>query len=364
MFAIRWARIPVVTVSITYFVMAGTVLDGTETLRTGQESARPHEVPLPSYAVRLEKSFSFPDAESRGAGPYLSQPESMALGPDGLVCVADVLNNEVYLYDLAGRYVRTIGRPGQGPGEFVQPTRLSSTGGRIVVHEAGNRRFQFFDFAGKYVAGFRAFRGYRSFSSINDRIYAAPTLTAQLLGTDRGYLVDILDLEGRWLGAFGTPLSVGTDHVPWLDEVLLSPSPEKELWLAFKCFPIVRKFSRDGKLIGEYRYSNRIADTKEAMNKKTSGETSSPLGYYPYQFITQGVYATSEGLYMIDCLVEHRLLIAFMGNNGRVSEYYWAPIELRGFYCGGLFVLENQGAKKFYILNGGDNCVDVYAAKQ
>jgi hypothetical protein len=55
--------------------------------------------------------------------------------------VLDAGNHRVQVFDHNGEYVRTLGRAGQGPGEFTRPRELVIAGDRIVVSDAGNRRF-------------------------------------------------------------------------------------------------------------------------------------------------------------------------------------------------------------------------------
>ena len=57
---------------------------------------------------------------------------------DGRECVVKV-------FDAAGRFLRAIGRKGQGPGEFLVPSRnILTPQDDLVVLDAGNRRLSFF----------------------------------------------------------------------------------------------------------------------------------------------------------------------------------------------------------------------------
>lgn len=56
-----------------------------------------------------------------GTGPYeFSHIWGAARTPDGGVVVSDEPTLELRVFDARGRHVRSFGRPGQGPGEFVQ----------------------------------------------------------------------------------------------------------------------------------------------------------------------------------------------------------------------------------------------------
>ena len=60
---------------------------------------------------------------------------SVALGPDGDIYVADALNLEVRVFGLDGAHRRTFGRPGEGPGEFQALSSLAWAGERLLTYD-------------------------------------------------------------------------------------------------------------------------------------------------------------------------------------------------------------------------------------
>lgn len=69
--------------------------------------------------------------------------------PNGSIAVLDFLAKTVLTFDSAGQFVRAIGRPGAGPGEFNQPDRMGLlNGGLIAVHDAGSYIQQVFSSEG------------------------------------------------------------------------------------------------------------------------------------------------------------------------------------------------------------------------
>ncbi len=59
---------------------------------------------------------------------------SVAIGPAGTLIVADGQSNEIRLFDAEGNHLRTLGGPGEGPGEFGRLERAwSLAGGEIVA---------------------------------------------------------------------------------------------------------------------------------------------------------------------------------------------------------------------------------------
>jgi sugar lactone lactonase YvrE len=79
------------------------------------------------------------------------------------------------VFDRNGKFLRTIGRTGTGPGEFRTPHALAwDSRGRLIVADRHNHRIQILDKSGKYIGEFREF-GRVSGLAIDkdDNIYAA-----------------------------------------------------------------------------------------------------------------------------------------------------------------------------------------------
>lgn len=73
----------------------------------------------------------------------------------GNIYVLDAGNHRVQLFDPAGKYVRTLGREGQGPGEFALPPRvLIVAGDRVIVMDTGDRRFSAWTLDGEPIGDF------------------------------------------------------------------------------------------------------------------------------------------------------------------------------------------------------------------
>lgn len=77
-----------------------------------------------------------------GAGPdQFGQIEAVEVGADGTVFVLDGGNHELRIFDRAGRHRRSVGRQGEGPGEFRSPVGLAwSPAGDLWVIDPKNQR--------------------------------------------------------------------------------------------------------------------------------------------------------------------------------------------------------------------------------
>lgn len=82
-----------------------------------------------------------------------SRIRALALGPDGLLYVADACNHRVQVFDREGRLQRVIGTAGEGRGELAYPFDVAFTPeGHLLVVEHGNHRVQLFSREGKSLA--------------------------------------------------------------------------------------------------------------------------------------------------------------------------------------------------------------------
>jgi DNA-binding beta-propeller fold protein YncE len=74
-----------------------------------------------------------------------SRPRALALGPDGLLYVADACNDRIQVFRLDGSFVRLFGGTGAGPGQLRYPYDVAfNRAGELYVVEYGNHRVQKF----------------------------------------------------------------------------------------------------------------------------------------------------------------------------------------------------------------------------
>jgi hypothetical protein len=78
------------------------------------------------------------------------------VGQDGSIYAMDIQSQEGRVYDAQGNYLRTIGSPGQGPGEIGLGTvfMFATPDGEIWIPDQGNLRVSRFDLQGDFLGSF------------------------------------------------------------------------------------------------------------------------------------------------------------------------------------------------------------------
>jgi hypothetical protein len=106
-------------------------------------------------------------------------PSSVLVAPNGDIFVGDGhggnTNARIVKFDKDGKFIKTWGKKGSGPGEFDTPHALAmDSRGRLFVGDRNNNRIQIFDQNGNYIDQWRQFsRPSGVYIDRNDIIYVA-----------------------------------------------------------------------------------------------------------------------------------------------------------------------------------------------
>jgi sugar lactone lactonase YvrE len=115
-----------------------------------------------------------------GEGPdTFNQPSDVAVAANGDIFVADGhdddSNARIVKFTREGKFIKTWGKRGKGPGEFDCPHGVAfDSKGRLFVADRSNNRIQIFDQDGKFLAEWKQFsRPSGVYIDKNDVIYVA-----------------------------------------------------------------------------------------------------------------------------------------------------------------------------------------------
>jgi len=82
---------------------------------------------------------------------FFESPIDMCFDDKNNIYVCDYRANNIKVFDPSGKFKKTIGRQGQGPGEFEMPFDIAICKDRLVVWELGNSRISILNPDGEFI---------------------------------------------------------------------------------------------------------------------------------------------------------------------------------------------------------------------
>lgn len=130
---------------------SGAVLRATSSLQGRKEReivvVRNSRTPVrvPGGPSRLVLADELTIGRGADENSQFQELQSVQADSEGRIYAIDVKECLIKVFDSEGRFLRTIGKKGQGPGEFTLPARIVLTPtDEVAVLDAGNRRLSFF----------------------------------------------------------------------------------------------------------------------------------------------------------------------------------------------------------------------------
>jgi len=95
----------------------------------------------PVYSITLERTAVFGDTEDL----FVNSINTITVSDNGDLYLADSQEGTLHVYDGAGSYKFSIGRKGEGPGEFTSAGRSHIFEGKLYVLDVQQQRLSVFD---------------------------------------------------------------------------------------------------------------------------------------------------------------------------------------------------------------------------
>ena len=212
------------------------------------------------------------DDESMPEDLFFERPTSVVCDQDENIYVLDSDANNIKKFDSNGRFIKTIGREGQGPGEFNRPYYLTYSKDRLVVWDLMNRRLCAFTPEGKFIkssnipydeGSVRKLRSLptgeivvekeKSFRREPDK---PQICTIELYSRDLEYVRTIYE-RSLWRKKYvrTKEFGISTLYFPYSPSVHWDVSPEGKIIIGFSEKYELEVYDRDGKKRGIFQHS-------------------------------------------------------------------------------------------------------------
>ena len=256
----------------------------------------------PQVSLKLVRTYGDYDIEDEHQA--FDIPTDALIDPAGNLFVLDSSNRRIQKFDPDGKYLATIGRKGQGPGEFSYPDSMDfGADGTLYVLEARRRLIHIMEPAGKELGsvhllndsvgairylGQNSLAGALNISAWPDPNEKKPKALSRL--------VKVFDLEGKArleMGDqtnFGDPISTAGGNSFYIDA-----DHRQYIYLTFTFQNRVEKYSPDGKLLWR---ADRPLNFKTDMIKKGRSEqskTSTSVWGPEFNWVSYGLAVDRKG---------------------------------------------------------------------
>jgi hypothetical protein len=302
--------------------------------------------------IEIALTNSFPKKKLEKKGIYLWRSWHIADDPQGNIYVSDQRINRVLKFSLEGKFLNRFGRGGQGPGDMNGPSDLIATEDQIIINEKD--RIQFLDREGNYLHSFKTFKGYHKIALYKNYIYALSIIMDPEMD-----LVDVLSKEGEILFSFGECFKFKKELFPLnLCNLVIN---NNTLYIAFKHFPIVRKYSLQGELLEELRINNNVMKDREKKNLKAykTSLRGKKVGFFP---VINNICVTENSFFLLH--LQQTIEITEFGHDGDLLAIYWCPRPEK-YDSEDFIVREVDDSILFYLLQFmPDKKIDIFRPKK
>jgi len=213
----------------------------------------------PDRTVVFEEELTF----GGGEGPeeaILYRPRTILVDEGDNIYVSDYQDAVIKVFDPDGKYVKTIGRKGEGPGEFQAMTDMAFLpDGRLLAFDIRQRRTSLFDRSGDFLSSHPWRNSHFDILLADDSGYVADENV--YAGEDRKVLITKYDFNGVELENWGeftalgmqvkrvgdAMLSITTPHTP--RSIFAGDSVRKRLYHCLNDEYLIEVYEAPGRLV-------------------------------------------------------------------------------------------------------------------
>ena len=173
------------------------VIDGIEYVHN---SATPLH---PNKKVSFIEDLSIDGMDDDG-NIILFQPSLFAVDDAENMYIIEIRDQVIKIFGPDGKFVKTIGAKGQGPGEFQMISYLALTkDGKLIVTDRIANRTSFFDASGRFIRSFKWQKGQYNFLLIKSSSYVFGERANSGISQFDFFTVKEIDFDGKEIRSYG-----------------------------------------------------------------------------------------------------------------------------------------------------------------
>ena len=276
---------------------------------------------------------------------------------DGNIYVLDAGNYRVQKFSSDGKYLMTIGRKGQGPGELLGP-RLMNIGneGNLYIPDAFNSRVQKLSPDGKDIGSYRFAIGtdfLRSFStgelvcsSLQDYSGVVPDLFS---------LVSVLDNNGNVIRTIGKPQEYDNTKTKRIGNTTIGDVDKNDnIYLTYENINRIEKYAYDGTLlfVADHPLNFDVPEKPKEINLGNFPD-GRPIIYPNFTYVSDDIAVDGEGRAWINTYRKERKRYQELepSDQDKGNLYEFHILSSEGVFLGTIPTPKNLNSFKFRIFD-------------
>lgn len=294
-------------------------------------------------SLQLESSFP-----SESASTYLVFPTEFYFDDQQCIYVIDQNQSNVQKFSFSGTPSGTIGRRGQGPGEFEMPHAFYYLGNQLFVVDQGNRRVQILDTNGNYLNSFKLFRLIQNVACWKDIIIGQEIFNNNEI--DEFRLLSVFNQTGKKENSFGASINdfIGISGLPPEASRIRLKLYKDKLYAMFQYYPLIREYSIEGKLLGTLDLSKKDYKRLIPGNYDLSKILASP-NYTNMKYLFLAFDISEKGIFV--CVYKDDIEIHQYDFQGKpINEFVYKHHNDDNFYVQDIKLALLGGVQKLFVL--------------
>ncbi len=255
----------------------------------------------------LKPVFSF-GTDGKG---IQSNPVDLEANRNGQIFITDQGRKKVLSYNLKGKFQSIVGDNGRGPGEYLSPLVIASTGSHLYIQDVGNIRLLRYNLQNGETLVINQDNNFLNFDVSDSTILGFdPVSMIQEPPSKRGTLISVFDTAGTPLHSFGNYLSK-TENLPAGMSWPYIQIENDIIHLVFQYFPLYKRFNKNGELLLKVN----LSDSSHVENPTNNYEEDT------YNNIQSGKSSGFSAVFRAMDVFKNRLFICRQNNSITIDEY-------------------------------------------